>query len=169
MTTVPPGEDHSLTGRGDSPAHRFLDGHAACQELAVSGDQEQGVVNAYAEADHASQLRSPTRNVDQVGDERHRADTEGETEQSHPDREAHSDERSKRQEQDDDGGDQTDNLADAGLRLLEREEKVAAQLDLQRRALSGLGTELLKIFQVAGRQFIDHRVLDANEGYKTVG
>lgn len=41
------GEDHSLTGAGDSAAGRFLDGHREREMLAVSGDDEQGVVNAH--------------------------------------------------------------------------------------------------------------------------
>ena len=49
------GEQHSLTGGGDGGAGGVLDAHALVQVLAVSGDDEQGVVDAHAEADHGAQ------------------------------------------------------------------------------------------------------------------
>ena len=53
------------------------DRHAPSEELAVPGDEEQRVVDADAEADHAGHLRRPARDVDQVGQQRHRADPRG--------------------------------------------------------------------------------------------
>ena len=116
----------------------------------MPSDEEQRVVDPHAEADHAADHRSPARDVDQVGDQRQRADAEREAEQGHPDRQTHRDDGSERQEQDDDRGDQADQLADAGLRLLEREEQVAAELDLQGRVLAAPGAELLEVLQVDG-------------------
>ena len=163
------GEDHGLAGGGDGAAGRLLDGHPAGEVLAVPDDDEQGVVDAYPDADHGAKRRRPGGDVDQVGDERHRADAEGEAEDGHPDGEAHGDERAERQEQDDDGGDQPDQLADARRGLLEREEQVAAHLDPQRRARSGPGAELLEVLQVVLVQVLEHRVLDTDEGDPTVG
>jgi hypothetical protein len=74
------GEDDDLTGGLDGTTDRLLDRHAACEVLAVPGDEEQGVVDAHPEADHAAQLGRPAGDVDEVSDERHRADAEGETE-----------------------------------------------------------------------------------------
>ena len=135
----------------------------------MPGDEEQGVVDAHAEADHAAQLGRPARDVDQVGDERHRADAEGEAEERDPDREAHGDDRSERHEQDDGGGDQADELAGPGLGLLEREEQVAAHLDPQRRTRSGLRAERLEVLQVVRAQLLEHRIADADERDATVG
>ncbi len=82
----------------------------------------------------------------EVGDQRHRADAEGEPEQRHADRQPHRDERTEREQQDDDRGDQADHLADASARLLEGEEQVATHLDLERRVRrSSVGDELLEV------------------------
>ena len=162
------GEDDDLTGGLDGTADRLLDRHAACEVLAVPGDEEQGVVDADAEADHAAQLGRPAGDVDQVGDERHRADAEGEAEERDRDREAHGDDRSERHEQDDGGGDQADELAGPGLGLLEREEQVAAHLEPQRRTRSGLRAERLEVLQVVRAQLLEHRIADADERDATV-
>ena len=49
------GEQHSLAGGGDGGAGGVLDAHAVVQVLAMSGDDEQGVVDAHPEADHGAQ------------------------------------------------------------------------------------------------------------------
>ena len=76
--------------------------------------------------------------------------------------------RSERQEQDDGGGDQADELAGAGLGLLEREEQVAAHLEPQRRTRSGLHAERLEVLQVVRAQLLEHRIADADERDATV-
>ena len=145
------GEDDGLTGGGDGPADRLLDGQAAGEVLAVPGDEEQRVVDPDAEADHAADLRRPARDVDQVGDQRHRADAEGEAEERHPDRQAHRDDRPERDEQDDDRGDQADQLADA------RSPAPRRRRTGRRRSRPAAGsprrspaTERLEVLQVAG-------------------
>ena len=162
------GEDHRQPGRRHRAADRFLDRRAPSEELTVPGDEEQRVVDADAEADHARHLRCPARDVDEVGDERHRADAESQAKERHPDRQPHGDERSERHQQDDDRHDQADDLARAGLGLLEREEQVAAHLDLQRRALPQLDPELLEVLEVARVEILDHRVLHADQRDATV-
>ena len=76
--------------------------------------------------------------------------------------------RSERHEQDDGGGDQADQLAGPGLGLLEREEQVAAHLEPQRRARSGLHAERLEVLQVVRAQLLEHRIADADERDATV-
>ena len=87
--------------------------------------------------DHAAQHGRPAGDVDEVGDQGQRADPEREPEDRHADRQSHRDDRAERQQQDDDRRDQTEDLADPGLRLREGEEQVAAHLDAQRRARRG--------------------------------
>jgi hypothetical protein len=134
----------------------------------VPGDEEQGVVDADAKADHAAQRGHPARDVDQVRDERHRADAESEAEERDRDREAHGDDGSERREQDDGGDHQPGELADAGLGLLEREEQVTAHLEPQRRIRSGLHAERLEVLKVGRAQLLEHRIADADERDATV-
>ena len=153
------GEDHGLPGGGHRPPDRLLDRQSPREVLAVPGDEEQRVVDADAEADHAAQHGRPAGDLDQVGDQRQRADPEGEPEHRHPDRQSHRDDRAERHEQDDDRGDQAEDLADPGLRLLEREEQVPAHLDPQRRVRGGRGAVRLQPLQVRGVQPLDDGVL----------
>ena len=140
MTTVPPAKTTDLPAVATArPADSSTDSPVR-EVFAVPGDEDQRVVDAHAEADHAAEHRRPTRDVDQIGDQGHRADPERETEQRHADRQSHRDDRSEREQQDDDRGEQADRLAESALGLLEREEQVAAQLDPEREILAGLGT-----------------------------
>ena len=68
------GEQHGLTGGGDGGAGGVLDAHALVQVLAVAGDDEQGVVDAHAEADHGAQDQ---RELGDVHDRREHADAGG--------------------------------------------------------------------------------------------
>ncbi len=164
-----PGEDHGPAGGGDGASGRLRDGQPAGEVLAVSHDQEQGVVDADPEADHAADDRSPAGDVDQVGDERHRADGEGEAEDRHPDREGHGDQRAERQQQDDRRGRKTEDLARARLALLEGEEQVATHLDPQRKALPGPEAELLEVVQDGPVQLFERRIVDPDQGDPSVG
>ena len=164
----PAGEHDGLTGRGNGPTDGLLNAQTLGEVLAVPGDQEQGVVDPHAEADHAGDHRCPARDVDEVGDQGHRADAEGEAEKGHPDRQAHRDDGTERQEQDDHGGDQTDHLTGARLCLLEREEQVSAELDLERGPCPRLAAELLEVLQVDWVELIENRVLDTDQCDPTV-
>ena len=73
ITTVPPANTIDCPAVAAGSASRLLDRHAAGEVLSVTGDEEQGVVDADAQADHAGHLRRPARDLDQVGDQRHRA------------------------------------------------------------------------------------------------
>ena len=57
----------------------------------------------------------------------------------------------------------------AGLRLLEREEEVAAHLDPQRRPGRGVGAERLEVAEVLGRELVHERVLQPDERDAPVG
>jgi hypothetical protein len=157
-------EGHRMPGGGDRPADRFLDRHPAREELAVPHHDHEGVVDAHSQADHDAHHRSEARDLDDVRDQRHRADSDRQPEQSHADRQAHGDERSECQQQHDHRGDQADQLAEARLRLLEDEEEVAAQLDLQRRTGADIGPQRLELRQVAGPELLHSRVLRAQHG-----
>ena len=163
------GEDGGLTGGRDGAAGRLLDGHPARQVLPVARDQQQGVVDADAEADHGGQLRRPGRHVDQVRDERHRADAEREAEERHPDREAHGDDRAERHQQDHGRDDEPDQLADPRLGLLEGEEEIAAHLDPEAGARARLGHERLQGVEVCATQLLEHGILEAQQGDPAVG
>ena len=67
------------------------------------------------------------------------------------------------EKQDERRDEQADELAQAGLRLLEREEEVAAHLDPQRRPGRGLGTERLEVAEVLGRELVHERVLQPDQ------
>ncbi len=157
------GEDDRLSGRGDGSADRLLDGHSAGEVLAVPGDQEERIVDPHAEADHAADHRSPARDVDQVGDQRHRADAEGEPEQGHPDRQAHRDDRSERDEQDDDRGDQADHLAQPvpGSSNAKNRSPPSSTCSAEP---APVRAERLEVLQVDRVELLEHRVLDPDQG-----
>ena len=86
MTTVPPAKITVCPAVATARPTASGDGQALREELAVPGDEEQGVVDAHAEGDHRGHLRRPARDVDDAGDERHRADAEREADQGDADR-----------------------------------------------------------------------------------
>ena len=98
------------------------------ERLPVAGDDEEGVVDADAEADHRRQLRAEVRHREHVaaqGDER---DAREQPEQGGADGQAHGQHGAEGDEQDDDGGQDAEQLR---RRQLERAEHVAAVLDVQ--------------------------------------
>ncbi len=157
------GEDHGLAGCRDGTTNRLLDRVAGGQEFTVPSHEEEGVVDPDTEPDHACDLRSPTRDLDQVRHQGHRAHAERKPEQCHADRQPHRDDRPERQEQDDDSNDDAHHLAGSGLRLLEREEQVTVRLHLQRTGV-GPTDHLLEPFQVTDVEVLDHGVLEADQG-----
>ena len=124
------GEEHcAASGRHGGqrgPAGLLAVGQAAAEP----GDDQQGVVDADAEADHRRGVGGPLRNVDEALEhlaERHR---DAEAEQRGDERESHRDHGSEGDEQDDGGRDQADALGSRGDRQgLGRDR--AAGLDLQ--------------------------------------
>ena len=163
----PAGEHHRLAGRRDGTTDRLLDRQAGREILAIPGHHEQGVVDPHSQTDHAAQHRSPGRDLDQMGDQRHRADPDREAEDRHPDRQAHRDQRSERQHQDHDCGGQPEHLAETGVCRFEGEEQVAAQLDPQHLP-TGPRTELFEVGQVLRAELGLGRILHPDQRDPTV-
>ena len=149
MTTVPPAKITAWPAVATARPTDSSTLHASGQVLAMTGHQEQRVVDTDAEPDHAGHLRRPARDVDDVGDERHRADADGQAEQRHADGKTHRDERTERNQQDDGGKEHTCHLAESRLCFFELQEQLTSHLDLQRRISSGLSDEFLEVLQIA--------------------
>ena len=73
---------------------------------------------AHPQTHHAGDIRRPARDLDQVGDQRHRTDAEGEPEQRQADGQTHGDERPERHVHDDHGRDDAVELGGPCLGLL---------------------------------------------------
>ena len=125
------GEDHGLPGGGDRAGGRLLHRQAVGEEATVPGDEEQGVVDPHPQADHAREDGRPAGNLHEIGEQPHRADSDGDAEERDADRQSHGDDRAEREQEDDRRDEQADHLADVRLRRLERGEEVAARLDLE--------------------------------------
>ncbi len=118
----------------------------------MPGHDEQGVVDADTQPDHAAEHRRPAGDVDDVGDQRHRADTDREPEHAVPSGRAVAIRDPKARNRMSAATSRPMTSPTAGLRLLEREEEVAAHLDPQRRSGRCLGTEGLEVAEVLGRR-----------------
>ena len=164
ITTVPPCEDHGLTGSCDRTAGGLDDRHALRQILAVAGDQKEGVVDADTDPDHGRHLEGPGRNVDQIVDETHGAHAERKSEQRRSDRQTHGDHRTERNEQDDDSGDDPDHLASAGLGFLEGEEEFTVGFDPVPGSLVEFSTEFLERLERRRGKFTAGRVEHSEQG-----
>ena len=137
------------------------------QALPVAGDDEQGVVDADAEADHRHHRRREVGHRDDVAEQRDEGRGDAEAEQGGADRQAHRQHRTEGQDEDDDGGD------DAEISLsgqLELAEQVTAVLD--RQALDGrlLLAEVLDLLAEVG-DLLEASVGDVElgEGDRAVG
>ncbi len=96
---------------------------------AVAGDDQQGVVDADAEADHRRDRARPIGHVDEVGEQRAAGQPDTDTEQCGGERKAHRDERPERDQQNDRGDEQAWSFGtDAGgLGIVDR---LTGELDL---------------------------------------
>ena len=130
--------------------------------------RNERVVDADAESDHAADLRRPARNLDEVSDQRHRADAEHETEQGHPDRQPHRDQRPERDEQHDHRDEQADHLTGSRLGLVEGEEQVTAGFDLQRRVDSSVGDGVEQPVEIGHVELVEHRILERHDSDSAV-
>ena len=130
------GEHHGPPG-GAHGLHRGVVGRQApLQRGAVAGDDEQGVVDAHADADHRRDLGGEVRRRHGGGpqaERRHRGHDAGDRGQ---DRQAHGHDRPEGDQQDDRRGQQADTLARGHLDVL---EQVAAEGDLEPGVLQRLG------------------------------
>ena len=107
--------------------------------VAVARDDEEGVVDPDAEADHQRELGGEVDHVDQVAAEPDDAETGPEAEQRRHDRQAHREQRAEAEQQHDDGGEEADARCEAEARLLSLLDRLAAELDLEGGRAHGLG------------------------------
>jgi hypothetical protein len=128
-------DDHGRAREQDGPArrverdrHRLAHGVPRVQLLAVAGDDQQGVVDADAQADHDAEERGEVGDRDHVAEQRDDRGAEADAEQGDAHRQAHRQHRAERQDQDDDGERQAEHL---GRRLGELGEDEPAQLDVE--------------------------------------
>ena len=126
------GEQHGLAGGGDGGAGGVGDAHALVEVLAVSGDDEQRVVDADAEADHGAQDQRELGDVQECGQDADGGGTDEDAHQRGDDRQAHGHHGAEGDEQHDDGDADTDQLAARGV--LCQLGECAGELDLRRRS-----------------------------------
>ncbi len=113
-------------------------------ELAIAGDDEQGVVDPDAQSDHQPDEGGEVGNRHDIREEGGDPDTAGgDAGESDPDRQAHGEDRSERDDQHHDRERDADQL---GLGRLELSQRVAADLDAKPvdggREVPDLGTDL---------------------------
>ena len=123
-----PGEQHGAAARVDRLDDGLLHAQPELQALPVAGDDEQGVVDADAEADHRHHLHREVGHRDEVAEQRDEGGADAESEQGRADRQPHRQHRTEGQDEDDDGG---DDAVDLALRELELAERITAVLDGQ--------------------------------------
>ena len=163
------GENHGLTGGGGGAPHGFLHRHALGEVFTVAGDEEEGVIDADTDADHRHHLRRPRRDIDQIVDEPEGTRAQRKPEQCGTDRETHGDHRAEGDQQDDDGGDNADHLAGAGLGFLEHEEEFSVGFDPKPVGFVEFGTPFFEILEGDGGHLVARWVLDANERHGAIG
>src|SRR6185312_14157358 len=107
--------------------------------VAMAGDDEQRVVDAYTEPDERGQGRREGRDVDRVGEQAGDAQPAPEGQHGGEEREQRGPQRAERDGEDERGGDEADELARAAARLLAGLlDAAAAELDLEPVAAGGL-------------------------------
>ena len=169
ITTVPPANTTRLPGRGDRPPGGVGNGRTLGEELAVPGDEEQGVVDSDAEPDHGGELGRPARDHHHMADERHRGHTEHQPEQGHSDRETHCDHRTEGDQQDHDRGGDPDHLGRAATAFFVGEEQIASALDPEIEVVACRGQGFLQLVQIADVEPFEDRVLDCEHRDRAVG
>ena len=125
------GEHHGLARRGAREADRVQRVHAVVQVLPVARDDEQGVVDPHAQADHRRQDRGELRNARERGHDQGEAGPRREADNRRPDRQAHRDHGSERDQQDDHRGQQADRLGRARVGLRPPRRVLAADLHVE--------------------------------------
>ncbi len=168
ITTVPPAKTTACPAVATARPTDSSTEKLASEELAVAGDDEQGIVDADAEADHRPDVGHPRRDLDQIRDERHRADSEGEAEDRQTDRQPHRDHRAECEEEDDDRGNDADHLG-ARLGFVEGEEQVASGFHLQDASVAGCVDGCFEAIEVGCGQRVEHRVLHLHQHHRAVG
>ncbi len=108
MTTVPPANMTARPAVDSATTVAVARVAALRQPLPVAGDDEQGVVDADAEADHGHQLRTECRHGQDVAEQVDDAEADRDPDERGDDRQAHGHDRSEGHEHDDDGGRDSD-------------------------------------------------------------
>ena len=120
-------EQHRAAARVDRVHDRALGIDALVQRLPVARADEQRVVDADADADHRRDLRRERRDVHHPGEQRDERQPDPDAEHRGHDRQAHREQRTEREEQDEHRGEDADRLT-RRLRLVG--EHVTAELHL---------------------------------------
>ena len=134
-----PGEQHRSAGGVDRRDRRVALLHAFVEAVAESGQDEEGVVDPDAEADHRRQDDREVGGVEDVGPDRHQAEADAEGEERGDQRQAHRHDRAEGQQQDHDRGEQSDREGGVAFFLFCFLDRVAAELDVQPFAVRALG------------------------------
>ncbi len=128
-------DDHRESGEHDGAAGgverdhcRLLRTVAGSEPFSIAGDDEQGVVDADAEADHRAERDREVGHRHHVGQQGDDPRAERHAEQRHADRQAHREHRTEGDDQDDDREREADQFR---LRRLELAEGLTTDLDLE--------------------------------------
>ncbi len=155
ITTVKPGEHDGSPGGVDRDHRGLLGILPGFQTFAVSGDDEQRVVDADAEADHRAERGGEVGDRHHVRQQRDDAGADADTEQRDSDRQTHGQDRAEGEDQHDDRERDADQL---GFGRLELAERLATDLDLETFDVGGnhaddVGADLsrLRLGQVLGQ------------------
>ena len=126
------------------------------QRRPVAGHDEQGVVDADADADHRGELHPEVGHVDDVGHQRDAAERHAQAEPGDDEGQSGGQRGAERDHQDQERRNQPDRLG-AGLALLDRLDRVSAELDPQPVAL-GLAGEVHHPLDRLGGQLLRGQV-----------
>ena len=124
-------EQHGAAGGVDGLDRRLLGSEPGLQAATVPGDDEQGIVDAHAEADQGAEDRREVDDVDRVGQRRDRHQPAADPDDGGDYRQQHRQQRAERDEQHHCGGEHADRRADAQRRLLGLLDGLAAELDVE--------------------------------------
>ena len=110
-----PGEDDRLAGGGDGAGDSLVDGHPLGEVLAVTGHDEQRVVDADCDADHRCQDRREGGHLGEPAEDPDEQEPDAETDEGSEHRQRHGNNRPERNCEDHDGDAETDQLRGPGL------------------------------------------------------
>ena len=124
------GDDDGLAGGGVGAPDRLVVRHAGVEVVAVSAQDEQRVVDTDPESDHRAQPRGNRGDLDQCAHETDQRQPDNEADDRHAERQDRRVDAAKRDEQDDQGGDDADHLGWAGGAFLQHRRQLTAVFDL---------------------------------------
>ena len=127
ITTVMPAKSTARPAVSRAIAVASADARPSWSLLPVAGDDEQGVVDADAEADHGAERGGEARDRHDVGEEPADPEADADADDRGADGQAHGEHRAERHDEDDDGEGEAERLRRRGL---EPGEGLAADLDL---------------------------------------